>query len=266
MARRMRSRIVVNFSALTLNMQNGQVWDDRCPDTAPVCLDETIAFLRAHPADLIFLQEVEVGYDGGYQAEPPPHFVQLRQALSAYESWFEYPPVNPTELPFGLGLAIFSRFPLLDRKVTVLPSADLSFHFAGLPRRPSARLLLTCRVVVGDRQVCLGNTHLQAYFMLGTSSDKYPEQRRQVIETLSPHSHPVLLAGDFNSAPEEGLLTEFAAAGLTTVQQTVPTWRRRPYVTDHLFFNTHLTKRTHQVIPTACSDHHAIYAEFSFSS
>ena len=53
------------FSALTFNMQNGQVWDEENPDEAEVSLARAIAFLREQDADIIFLQEVERGYEGG---------------------------------------------------------------------------------------------------------------------------------------------------------------------------------------------------------
>ena len=97
------------FSALTFNMQNGQVWNEEDPDQDEVSLGSSIAFLGEQDADVIFLQEVERGYDGGGQIEPPPHYERLRAELTGYDSCFAYPRPNKMEIPFGLGLAIFSK-------------------------------------------------------------------------------------------------------------------------------------------------------------
>jgi endonuclease/exonuclease/phosphatase (EEP) superfamily protein YafD len=83
-----------------------------------------------------------------------------------------------------------------------------------------------------------------------------------VEDAVRRASGPVLLAGDFNCAPEEGLVQQFAAAGLKTAQDAEPTWRRRPYVMDHLFFNSGLKADHAGVVPALCSDHHAVRANF----
>ncbi len=124
------------FSALTFNMQNGQVWDEGNPDGTEVDLDRAIAFLRAQDADVVFLQEVERGYEGGKQIEPPPHYSLLKEALKGYDSVFGYPAPNPLEIPFGLGLAIFSKTPLRNFYRVDLPAAEISFEYAGIRRAP----------------------------------------------------------------------------------------------------------------------------------
>ena len=102
------------FSALTFNMQNGEIWDEGNPDSASVDLDATVAYLREQDADLIFLQEVERGFDGGHQIQPPPNYEYLKSSLAGYHSVFGYPLPNPLELPFGLGLEIFSKNTMYD--------------------------------------------------------------------------------------------------------------------------------------------------------
>ena len=57
------------FSALTFNMQNGQVWDEESPDEADVSLSRAISFLRDQNADIILLQEVEDFLHGGGSGE-----------------------------------------------------------------------------------------------------------------------------------------------------------------------------------------------------
>lgn len=253
------------FSVLTFNMQNGQPWNESDPDACDIDLDGTVEFLRGQNADVIFLQEVERGYDGGEQIEPPPNYTRLREALKGYDSVFAYPPKNSSELPFGLGLAIFSKSKLRDVARVELPAADVGFDFGGRPRTPSERLLLAASTVIDGRALRLLNTHLQAYFMIGTSSEEHRGQRDRVEEELRAQSGPVLLAGDFNCAPDEQLLGQFAAAGYQPVQTDEVTWRRKPFVLDHIFFNSAMRLEGRQVVRTTASDHHAVRAEFSFA-
>jgi len=256
----------MTFSTLTFNMQNGQPWDEAEPDNTRVDLEGTCDFLRSQDADVVFLQEVERGFEGGRQIEPPPHYNFLRANLRGYDSAFSYPVPNATEIPFGLGLAIFSKTKLRDFQKTDLPAADIEFEYGGHPRAPSQRLLIAASTVLLGRQVRLLNTHLQAFFMIGASSAEHPAQRDIVEAVLREQQGAAILAGDLNSAPGEGILEQFAAAGFRTVQNEEATWRRMPFVLDHLFYNSFLRVVGHAVIPTFCSDHHAVRTEFAFAS
>ena len=255
----------MTFSTLTFNMQNGQPWDESRPDDNVIDLEQTADFLRRQDADIVFLQEVEQGHDGGGQIEPPPHHARLRGLLPGYESVFAYPLPNKTEIPFGLGLAIFSKTRLRDFARLDLPAADIEFEFGGSKRHPSHRLLIAASTVLQGRQVRLLNTHLQAFFMIGASSADHLAQRKMVEHELLKQTGPAILAGDLNSAPDEGIIEQFAHAGFRCVQNEEITWRRKPFVLDHIFYNDPLRLVRHQVIPTSSSDHHAVKAEMSFA-
>ena len=82
---------------------------------------------------------------------------------------------------------------------------------------------------------------------------------------MTSSTGPTVVAGDFNIVTHEALARQFAAAGLQTVQTDQPTWRRHPYVLDHIFYNRHLRLISHVVKPTPASDHHVIVAEFEFA-
>ncbi len=125
------------FSTLTFNMQNGQLWDDASPDTTPIDLAAAAAFIQEQDCDIVFLQEVECGFEGGGQIEPPPNYEFLRSRLAGYDSVFGYPLKNPLELPFGLGLAIFSKTPLRN-----FSRIDLPLRTSGLNTRESSVGLL----------------------------------------------------------------------------------------------------------------------------
>ena len=255
----------MTFRTLTFNMQNGQPWDEAAPDDPRIDLAQTAEFLGGQEADVIFLQEVERGFDGGKQIDPPPNYSFLRKHLKGYDSVFAYPVANQTEIPFGLGLAIFSKSKLRGFQKTDLPACGGEFEFEGTQRKPSQRLLISAGTVIQGRDVRLLNTHLQAFFMIGSTSAGHPEQRNAIEAELRLQNGPAILAGDLNCAPGDGVVEQFELAGFRTVQNKEVTWRRMPYVLDHLFYNPPLRLDSYAVIPTLASDHHAVRADFSFA-
>jgi endonuclease/exonuclease/phosphatase family metal-dependent hydrolase len=253
------------FRVLQFNMQFGQIWDETYPDRAPVRLEATLAEIRRHDADVILLQEVERAMPGGVQFDPPPNYIRLREELAGYHSQFSYPKADPRELPFGIGLAFFSRTPLHDFTRLDLPSPPIEFEFFGKKMTPTDRLLIRAKTNLFGRELQLLNTHLLAFFMLGSSSTANPFQRTLVAEQLSAVRGPAILAGDFNVSQHGSLVSQFAGCGFSTVQEREITWRRRPFVLDHIFYNSLLRCVSHRVMPTPASDHHVVVADFEFS-
>lgn len=253
------------FRVLQLNMQFGQRWDNADPDHAPVDLELTIREIRSHDADIVLLQEVEQGRAGGAQPDPPPNYTRLQAAFPGYDGYFSYPKADPSELPFGIGLAILSRTPLRGRLRRDLPSPRVEFDFRGRKRVPTDRLLIGASTTVAGRELRILNTHLLALFMIQEGTEDHPLQRRLVLEALRESAGPTVLGGDFNSVGHQGLVRQFAAAGYRTVQANQVTWRRRPYVLDHIFYSRHLRLVRHAVKPTPASDHHALVADFEFA-
>jgi len=252
------------FKVLQFNMQFGQSWDEADPDRAPVNLELTISEILSHDADVVLLQEVEHAQPDGVQLDPPPNYTRLKVALKGYHSYFSYPKADPRELPFGIGLAIFSKTPLRDTFRYDLPSPPIGFEFQGEEKTPTDRLLIGAMTTLASHELQLFNTHLLAYFMLNSSSEDHTEQRQLVIEQLRHASGPALLGGDFNVSEHNSLVRQFAETGYQTVQTEEITWRRRPYVLDHIFYNRHLQPVRHAVKPTMSSDHHMLVAEFEF--
>jgi endonuclease/exonuclease/phosphatase family metal-dependent hydrolase len=254
-----------SFRVLQFNMQFGQIWDETYPDRSPIRLEATLAEIRRHNADVILLQEVEHAQAGGAQVQPPPNYTRLCSELAGYDSWFSYPRADPRELPFGIGLAIFSRTPLRDRLRLDLPSPPIEFEFFGKKTTPTDRVYIGAKTTVLGREVQFFNTHLLAFFMLGSSSESNPSQRNFVAAQLAASSGPTILTGDFNVSSHKPLVTQFAGRGYRTVQETEITWRRRPFVLDHIFYNAPLRSTGHAVVPTLASDHHALVADFEFA-
>jgi endonuclease/exonuclease/phosphatase family metal-dependent hydrolase len=252
------------FRVLQFNMQFGQRWDDANPDTAPIDLDATLTEIRRHDADIVFLQEVEQAQVNGAPAPRPANYPRLRAELPGYDSLFVLPKPDSRELPFGIGLAIFSRTPLAGSVQRDLPSPPIHFDFRGEDKTPTDRLLIGARTTIGGRELQLFTTHLLAFFMLKSSSEAHGEQRAIVAETLRQSKGPTLIGGDFNVSRHQSLVTQFAEVGYATVQQKEITWRRQPFVLDHLFYNAALRCVGCAVQPTPASDHHALVADFEF--
>ena len=256
----------MSFTVLQFNMQFGQTWRDADPDHAPIDLDQTIAEIRSHDADLVVLQELERATPGWTQPLLPANYLRIKQALPGYDGFSEFPKTDERELPFGIGLAIFSKAPLRDHVRVDVPSPSVEFSFGGKKTTPTDRVLIAATTTLDGRDIRVMNTHLLALFMLSpTSETQYPEQRRQVVELMRREQGPALLSGDFNVSRYDSLVQDFAIAGCQTVQFAKATWRRRPFVLDHIFYNKHLRCVRHEVKPTLASDHHALVAEFEIN-
>ena len=252
------------FKVMQFNMQFGQIWDEVNKDRAPIDLDLTIAEILGHDADIVILQEVEHAMPGGVQLDPPPNYTRLKAALKGYHGYFSYPKADPRELPFGIGLAIFSKTPLRDTFRLELPSSPVEFEFEGEKKTPTDRLLIGAKTTLLGREVQLFDTHLLAYFMLNSSSEQHNQQRQLVVEQLRLARGPTLIAGDFNVSNRDSLVNQFADAGYQPVQTTEVTWRHKPYVLDHIFHSHHLRTVSYNVKPTKASDHHILIGEFEF--
>ena len=146
-----------------------------------------------------------------------------------------------------------------------LPSPPVTFDFFGETKTPTDRLLIGAETTVNGHPLTVFNTHLLAFFMLQSSSEDHLLQREMVIEQLQKARGAALLGGDFNVSKHESLVAQFDRAGYSTVQSTEITWRRRPYVLDHIFYSRHLRALNHKVVPTLSSDHHALVADFEFT-
>lgn len=253
------------FTVLQFNMQFGQGWDEADPDGAPIDLQKTIAEIKRLNADIVLLQEVEHALPNGQQLVPPPNFSQIRQALPDYHGYFSYPKSDVRELPFGIGLAILSKTPLYDEFRLELPSPNIEFDFFGKTKTPTDRLLIGAKTTLHAHEVQLFNTHLLAFFMLKASSRVHSEQRQRVLQQIKKSRIPTLLGGDFNVSKHLALVEQFAQEGFRTVQTKQATWRRMPYVLDHVFFDRQLKLVDYDVIPTLASDHHLLMAQFEFS-
>jgi endonuclease/exonuclease/phosphatase family metal-dependent hydrolase len=253
------------FRILQFNMQFGMGWDAKAPDNGPIDIKATIDEIRHHKPDIVLLQEVEHAQIGGIQVQPPPNYSKMKEGLPEFDSWFSYPKADPRELPFGIGLAIFSRTPLLEKLRIDVPSPAIEFVFRGRKTTPTDRVMIGAKTLVRGREVQIYNVHLLAFFMLGMSSTMFPWQRDLVADRLDASDMPTILGGDFNVSQDDPIVEQFAEHGYATVQHTVPTWRRQPFVLDHIFYNAGLKCTRHSVENSNVSDHLPLIADFDLA-
>jgi endonuclease/exonuclease/phosphatase family metal-dependent hydrolase len=253
------------FRVVQFNMQFAEGWAAEEPHHGEINLDATLAELRRHDADIVLLQEVERAQPTGTQLNPPPNYTRLIAGLDTSYGWFGYPKADERELPFGVGLAILSRTPLRDMIRLELPSPPIEFEFEGKKTTPTDRLLIGAKTTVHGHELQLFNTHLLAFFMLGASSSGYPTQRETVARQLASSHGPTIIGGDFNVRNHVDLIAQFGAVGYHTAQVQAVTWRRQPYVLDHIFYNNSLRLVSQAVVPTLTSDHHLVIADFDFA-
>lgn len=255
---------MARLTVVTFNMQFGQVWREQDPDNAPIDLASTLDFIRSLDADVYLLQEVEHAAQNPAPGDPASNFSALRRALPDFDGFCGHPISAAPQLPFGVGLAILSRTPLQREFNVDLPGPPITFEFNGGQQSPAPRSFIGARTHVDGREVQLFNTHLQAFFMIGGSSDEHPAQRDLVVEHLREAELPTILGGDFNCTPEEATVAQFETTGFSSAQKETPTWHRRPYVCDHLFANKPLHLVSVEVVPTGTSDHMPVRAVFEF--
>jgi hypothetical protein len=78
-----------------------------------------------------------------------------------------------------------------------------------------------------------------------------PEQRNVIASKLRDSTAgPAILAGDMNVSPDESLVCQFESEGFRTAQNEEITWRRMPFVTDHVFYNAPLRLLAKRVAKT----------------
>lgn len=248
------------LSVLTANVQNGQEWKDKSPDDAPIRLDRTIDFLLRTRADIINLQEVEFPFAQLPEKDDHRFYNVLRERLgqAGYHSCFAYPETQYPHIPFGIGLATFSRFPIESWEHVSLPAADIRFPFDGKEWHAADRSLVSCTIRTPKGRIRVFNTHLQAFFMIGSSADEHPAQRDIVSELVRASIEeglPTILTGDFNCTPKEHTLAVLSAAGVKTLQKRIITWRRMPLVIDHIMVSSQFRMKKFRVVDSDISDH-----------
>lgn len=203
-------------------------------------LDTVANVLAATDADVIALQEVDVGVQRTGEIDQP--------AVLASRLGYEYVFAQSIEYQGGAyGLAVLSRLPVAAVARISLDAATASERRIGL-----------------DVTVCAGPSPLR---IVSTHLDYIPEANVQnTRDLLAAVDGALLLAGDFNVEPEASSIQEVLAAGFYDVlaaRDPAPTYGGRRI--DYLFADARLSGAviSGEVMETADSDHHLLIIDVS---
>lgn len=150
-------------------------------------LPRLVESIRGNPqlrsADVFFLQEME--------SYPPEGTSRAQKLAEALRLNYAYAPARPTEDGGTHGLAILSRFPLIDVQVLPLKQFNLAFN----TRR---RIALAATLDVAGHPLRVYNVHLDTRL----NAEQRIEQLRPVVEAARRQAVPaVVIGGDFNTNP-----------------------------------------------------------------
>ena len=216
-------------------------WNIRAAQSAPV--DMLAAEMRAMRADVIALQEVDIGTRrGGFVDEP----TDLATALG-----FHYVFAASIKWDEGhYGLAVLSRWPLSDVKRHRVESA------------PDAepRIVLEATICAGGRPLRLLNHH----------ADRRTESRalgfadlRRIVQPSVGHG--ILVLGDLNEYPDAPGVRSLVEAGFVDLMADAANTAGTGRV-DYLLADPPLARLASpaRVWPTDKSDHHALLADLAW--
>lgn len=228
-------------------------------------IENVLGFLRAHPADVLCLQELTRGYAQQTQENT---WEYLAHNLGYQCAAQEIPIITP-EAQWSQANAILSRFPLTKKTALWInePENDQGYD-------DQYRGYLEVEIEVAGQAVTIGTTHL-SYTDRFHMTDRKRQEIERLIEAVSGKQHTYVLAGDLNAGPDsltiQRLREHLRHTGPDFAQNTWTTkyfsyegfeastldWRL-----DYVFASHDLKVRSAKTIPTDVSDHLPILVEF----
>lgn len=193
--------------------------------------------------------------------------------------------------PMEVGVAIFSRFPIVD---------SMRIQYPGSRKLRAAESLISCDIKVGEQTIRVFNTHLQSVLfqkqdyeklrMIKTADDSMLDASKSIVkklkqgytsrgvqvdivrEELDKSPHPVIICGDFNDVPNS--YTYFHIRGKRqdafiaasngigrTYREIAPTLRIDYIMADERF---EVTQCKRFALPY--SDHYPVLADLQFKA
>lgn len=206
-------------------------------------LDTVANVLAATDADVIALQEVDVGVQRTGEIDQP--------AVLANRLGYEYVFAQSIEYQGGAyGLAVLSRLPLAAVERISLDAAAAS----------ERRIGLDVTVCAGPSPLRIVSTHLD-YIV-----EANVQNTRDLLAAVDGAGGALLLAGDFNVEPEAPSIQDVLAAGFYDVlaaRDPAPTYGGRRI--DYFFADARLSRAviSGEVMETADSDHRLLLIDVS---
>lgn len=185
--------------------------------------------------DIIGFQEIDFGSDRSYQVDQLQEIVDDLEYAASYRSvnWdVRYLPFPywPPSVQFGKiesGQAIASRYSMSNPQTIVLEKpADAPFYYNTFY---IDRLVQLVDLQIGDHTVKLMNLHLEAF-----EQDTRVLQAQKIKELFESYAqdYPVIMTGDFNSAPEYESVESEAMKVIMSAENIASCIRKSAYDVD----------------------------------
>lgn len=216
-------------------------------------LEELASHIKSFNPDFVALQEIDCKTDRGERA---PHQIG-RDYISELAYFTKMFGVYGKTIDYKggyYGIGILSRYPYIDTKKTFLPWPDKAHE---------RRALLECLFEIGEDTICFASTHLD--YQLPKTREA---QTAFITEHFNDYRYPVVLGGDFNTAPSSkeikyNMLENWFLA--TDYGFTVPAWNPKRKI-DYIFARPKQgwkIVRT-QTVQSVLSDHLPIVTELEY--
>lgn len=238
---------------MTYNILHGMDYALRLAERREVIdLAKTAGTIRHIGADICGLNEVRgAGLTAGYTAQADA----IGGYLGYHHVFGRSIYVGGTE-PYGNGLV--SRYPITTSEVIPIPDPIVD---GKVPAGVESRSVLRCTFdFAGDKHLTVLATHF------GLSLPERENAAALCRKLLETEKNPTVLLGDFNSAPDEGILwrlrRDYRSVG-DFQKYTFPT--DNPYTRiDYIFLNDQVALRRHGIGPESASDHLPVWADIQF--
>lgn len=223
------------------------------------------SFLAAHPAGVICLQELTLGY----QQHEPDTIAYIAQQLG-YHS--HYQAITHEGTPWKQANGIFSRFPIVATDSKWINEPTGTGHYDD-----QYRAYIEARIAVGGKELTIATTHM-SYTNAFVNTSRKEQEAEKLARILKTKKRNFIFTGDLNAAPNSP--TVQAVADL--LKNIGPdfeenTWTTKPFAydgfeeaelrwrLDYMFATNDIQAVAAKVINTDFSDHLPIIAHLNVS-
>jgi endonuclease/exonuclease/phosphatase family metal-dependent hydrolase len=229
----------IDLRVLCYNVHHCQGMDNKTD------IDRIASVILSQKPDVVFLQEIDNKTTRTGQVDQTKELERLTKLTTIFGKTIDYQGGE-------YGLAIMTRFPLLEKEVSFLP----------LTEDPEQRGVLRVVVEVSPTQkLVLLCTHLSHR---GTP-EKRVAQAQKINELFDKIETPAILAGDFNAEPDSEVFQAIAKKWVNATdneQKTLGVPIPRSKV-DYIFYRPDTTfslVETKVIIEPVASDHHPVFS------
>jgi endonuclease/exonuclease/phosphatase family metal-dependent hydrolase len=211
--------------------------------------------LNDNKADVICLQELTRGYQ-------EPHTDTIKYIAGELGYNFHFEEMHSEEQPWTQANAIFSKFPIVDRRTVMINEPTGTGHYDD-----EYRAYVEVTVDVDGQNITVGTAHM-SYTNRFENTERKENEARKLIDILKQMKSRYIFTGDLNAAPESNTVTSVRNM-LKWIGGDQPylTWTTKPFsydgfeetdlkwCLDYIFSTDDISEVSFNTIKTDFSDH-----------